>query len=41
MIGDRYEKDGICAENAGIDHLILKRTRSARKEQYLAMGVKP
>ncbi len=41
MIGDRYEKDGICAENAGIDHLILKRTRSARKKQYLAMGVKP
>ncbi len=25
MIGDRAEKDGKCAENAGVDHLILAR----------------
>lgn len=31
MIGDRYEKDGMCAEAAGVDHLILPRHVNKRK----------
>ena len=34
MIGDRQEKDGQCAINAGTDYLILKSTPSARRRQY-------
>lgn len=34
FIGDRYEKDGACAESAGVDFLILKKNRISRKAQY-------
>ena len=34
MIGDRMEKDGEAALNAGIDYLILKRKSKDRKNQY-------
>jgi len=30
LIGDRYEKDGLCARGAGLDFVILPRTKHAR-----------
>lgn len=35
MIGDRKEKDGMCAEACGVDHLILPRKVSKRKHEDL------
>lgn len=34
FIGDRKEKDGLCAEGAGIDYLILEQRILQRKLQY-------
>lgn len=34
FIGDRYEKDGVCAKNSGMDYLILKKSRFSRTRQY-------
>lgn len=34
FIGDRYEKDGVCAKNSGMDYLILKKSRFSRNRQY-------
>lgn len=34
FIGDREEKDGLCAKRAGIDYLILEQTVLGRKSQY-------
>jgi glycosyltransferase involved in cell wall biosynthesis len=34
FIGDRMEKDGECAKACGVDHLILKKKKSARNAQY-------
>lgn len=34
MIGDREEKDGEAAKNAGIDRIILERDRTKRDKQY-------
>ncbi len=34
FIGDRYEKDGKCAESAGLDYLILNSNRLKREHQY-------
>ena len=34
FIGDRMEKDGECAKACGVDHLILKKKKSARTAQY-------
>lgn len=34
FIGDRYEKDGVCAKNSGMDYLILKKSRFSRMRQY-------
>jgi HAD superfamily hydrolase (TIGR01549 family) len=36
MIGDRYEKDGKCAENFSIDYMILRRGMIARAIQSAA-----
>ena len=35
MIGDRMEKDGLCAEKAGIDHMILPRKITDRNHEKL------
>lgn len=37
MIGDRFEKDGLCAQSAGVDELILPRRISKRKKIYEKM----
>lgn len=37
MIGDRFEKDGLCARGAGVDELILPRRISNRKKIYEKM----
>ena len=34
MVGDRMSKDGLAAENAGVDYLILKKYKWMRKKQY-------
>ena len=34
FIGDRYEKDGLCAEKAGVDFLLLDKRRFMRRMQY-------
>lgn len=34
IIGDRMEKDGEAAKAAGVDYLILKKTKKGRKVQY-------
>ncbi len=34
FIGDRYEKDGKCAENGGVDYFILNGSLKNRKKQY-------
>lgn len=34
FIGDRYEKDGKCAEDAGVDYVILSSGRCKRNLQY-------
>lgn len=34
FIGDRYEKDGKCAESAGLDYLVLENNRFKRVHQY-------
>lgn len=31
FIGDRYEKDGLCAQYAGVDFILLKKGKIARK----------
>lgn len=37
MIGDRYEKDGAAAKNAGVDYIILGTSLSARHLLYQAL----
>ena len=37
FIGDRAEKDGACAEQMGVDYMILKKSRRARRKQYAAI----
>ena len=37
MIGDRYEKDGLCAQRAGVDELILPGRVWKRKKIYRKM----
>lgn len=37
FIGDRMEKDGICAQRCNVDYLILKKHRIFRKKQYLKL----
>lgn len=39
IIGDRYSKDGRCAEAAGVDFLILKGTAFERRFQYRKEGL--
>lgn len=39
MIGDRYEKDGICAKEAGVDYLILASGKKRRLRQYEERGL--
>jgi len=34
LIGDTYEKDGKCAENAGIDYILLAKRQAPRTIQY-------
>lgn len=36
-IGDRYEKDGLAAKNAGVDFLLLKKHKRQRDRQYRNM----
>lgn len=38
FIGDRYKKDGLCAKGAGIDYLILEKTKKKRIAQYKTLG---
>lgn len=38
FIGDRYKKDGMCAKSAGIDFLILEKTKGKRVAQYATIG---
>lgn len=38
FIGDRYKKDGLCAKGAGIDFLILEKTKRKRIAQYRTIG---
>ena len=38
-IGDRYEKDGICAQTAGIDYCILPRNKRKRQQWYKEIGL--
>lgn len=33
MIGDRYEKDGLCAKENGVDYLILEASKKKRKNK--------
>jgi len=41
FIGDKFEKDGKCAENAGMDYYILHQSRIKRREFYAkSPGVK-
>lgn len=39
FIGDRYEKDGKCAQNGGVDYLILKGSRFDRERQYKSLDM--
>lgn len=39
FIGDRMEKDGLCARGAGMDYLILPRKRSPREKVFKALGL--
>lgn len=39
MVGDRMEKDGLCAQNAKIDYLILERASIKRKKQYSILNI--
>lgn len=34
FIGDRYEKDGICAQNAGMDYIILNKFHFNRRYKF-------
>lgn len=38
FIGDRYEKDGLCADNAGVDCVILPKSVRRRCEIYKIIG---
>lgn len=38
FIGDRMEKDGLCALGAGVDYLILKKGYISRKIQYTQLA---
>lgn len=35
MIGDRFEKDGLCAQNAGVEYIILNRHVRKRKDLFV------
>lgn len=35
FIGDREEKDGLCAKAVGMDYLILSKNRTTRKQQII------
>ena len=37
FIGDRREKDGACAEQMGVDYVILKKSRVSRRRQHAEM----
>ena len=39
FIGDRYEKDGKCAENTGMDYFILPHCNIKRKRLYDMLGM--
>ena len=39
FIGDRYEKDGKCAESTGIDYIILPQNYFIRRKYFEMLGV--
>ena len=39
FIGDRYEKDGKCAENAGMDYIILPQNFFIRRKYFEMLGM--
>jgi len=39
FIGDKHEKDGKCAENAGMDYFILPKSNRRRRKTYDMLGM--